>query len=114
MKFNPDRNKQAQKVYFSNRTNKDGSLLITFDNSKVETISSQKHVGLILDERVNFNEHLEDKIDKCFEIIGFLERLSNKLPSDVPLRIYKSFARSHLDYGEYHHINPIMSHSQES
>ena len=52
MKFNPDPNKQAQKVCFSNRTNKDGSLFITFDNSKVETISSQKHLGLTLDERL--------------------------------------------------------------
>ena len=40
MKFNPDPNKQVQEVHFSNRTSKDGSLSITFNNSKVETISS--------------------------------------------------------------------------
>ena len=57
MKFNQDPNKQAQKVRLSNRTNKDSSLSKTFNNSKVETISSQKHLGLILDERLNFNEH---------------------------------------------------------
>ena len=43
MKFNPDPNKQAQEIYFPNRTNKDSSLSIIFNNSKVETISSQKH-----------------------------------------------------------------------
>ena len=57
MKFNQDPNKQAQKVHLSNRTNKGSSLSKTFNNSKVETISSQKHLGLILDERLNFNEH---------------------------------------------------------
>ena len=36
MKFNPDPNKQAQEVYFSNRTNKDNTLSITFNNRKVE------------------------------------------------------------------------------
>ena len=66
MKFNPNPNKQAQEVQFSNRTNKDSSLLVTFNNSKVETISLQKHLGIILDERLNFNEHLESKINKCF------------------------------------------------
>ena len=50
MKFNPDPNKQAQEVHFSNRTNRDSSLSITFNNSKVETISSQKHLRLIPDE----------------------------------------------------------------
>ena len=106
MKFNPDPNKQAQEVHFSNRTNKDSSLSTTFNNSKVETISSQKHLGLILDERLNFNEHLENKINKCYKIIGFLKRLSNKLPRDVLLRIYKSFVRSHLDYGDIVYDKP--------
>ena len=50
MKFNPDPNKQAQEVYFSNRTNEDSCLFITFNNSKVDTILLQKHFGLILDE----------------------------------------------------------------
>ena len=63
MKFNPNPNKQAQEVHFSNRTNKNSFLSITFNNSKVETISFQKHLGLILDERLNFNEHLESKIN---------------------------------------------------
>ena len=106
MKFNPDPSKQAQEVHFLNRTNKDSSLSITFNNSKVETISSQKHLGLILDERFNFNEHLERKINKCYKIIGFLKRLSNKLPRGALLRIYKSFARSHLDYGDILYDKP--------
>ena len=32
--------------------------------------------------------------------MGFMKRLSNKLPRDALLRIYKSFVRSHLDYGD--------------
>ena len=63
MKFNPDPNKQAQEVHFLNRVNEDSSLFITFNNNKVETISSQKHLGLILDERLNFSEHLENKLN---------------------------------------------------
>ena len=45
----------------------------------------------MLDEQPNFNEHLESKTNKCYKIIDFLKRLSNKLPLDALLRIYKSF-----------------------
>ena len=106
MKFNPDPNKQAQEVHFSNRTNKDSSLFITFNNSKVETISSLKHLERILDERLNFNELLENKINKCFKIVGFLKSLSDKLSRDVLFRIYKSFVRPNLDYGDIVYNKP--------
>ena len=49
-KLNPNPNKHIQEVHFSDRTNKDSSLFITCNNSKIDTISSQKHLGLILDE----------------------------------------------------------------
>ena len=68
MKFNPDPNKQAQELYFSNRINEDSSLSITFNNSKVETASSQKHLGIILDEWLNFNEHLESNDIKKYKL----------------------------------------------
>ena len=105
MKFNPDPSKQAQEVHFSNRTNKDSILSITFNKSKVETISLQKHLGVILDERLNFNKHLESKISKCYKIIGFQSR-------DALLRIYKSFVQSHLVMGILCMISPIMNPSQ--
>ena len=88
MKFNPDPNEQAQEVRFSNRTNKDASLFRTFNNNKAGTISSQKHLRLILDTRLNFNKNLESKTNKCYKIIVFLKGLSNKLPRDALLRIY--------------------------
>ena len=61
IKLNLDPNKQAQEARFANITNKDRSLSLTFNSSKVETISSQKHLGLILDEQLNlawFRERL--------------------------------------------------------
>ena len=44
IEFNPDPNKQAQEVYFSDRTLKDSFLFITFNNSKVGTILLQKQL----------------------------------------------------------------------
>ena len=82
------------------------TFFIAFNNSQAETISSQKHVGLTLDELLNFNEHLESKINKCFTVIGFLKRLSSKLTRNALLRICKSFVSSHLDYGDIVYDKP--------
>ena len=82
------------------------TFFIAFNNSQAETISSQKHVGLTLDERLKFNEHLESKINKCFTVIGFLKRLSSKLTRNALLRICKSFVSSHLDYGDIVYDKP--------
>ena len=101
--------KQAQEVYFSNRTNEDSPLFITFNNGTVETISLKKHLGLILDERLNFNKYLDSKINKCYKIIGFLKRLSDKVSRDAFLRIYKFFVRSHLDYSDLVYDKPYES-----
>ena len=55
MQFNPDLNKQAQEVYFSKKANNVSSHSASFNNTKVVTCSSQKHLGLVLDQQLNFN-----------------------------------------------------------
>ena len=65
-----------------------GSLI---GNISFYNVYLSKHLGLILDEQPNFNEHLESKANKGYKIIDFLKRLSNKLPRDALLRIHKSF-----------------------
>ena len=59
MQFNPDPNKQAQEVYFSKKSNNENSLPVTFNNAKVVTCSTHKHLGLLLDKRLSFNEHIQ-------------------------------------------------------
>ena len=66
MQFNPDPNKQAQEVYFSKKSNNENSLPVTFNNAKVVTCSTHKHLGLLLDKRLSFSEHIQSKTNKCY------------------------------------------------
>ena len=100
MQFNPDPNKQAQEAYFSKKLNNENSLPVAFNNAKVATCSTQKHLGLLLDKRLRFNEHIQSKINKCYKMIKVIKRLSVNLPRDALRRTYKSFIRPHLDYGD--------------
>ena len=64
------------------------------------------HLGLLLDKRLSFNEHIQTKMNKCYKVIGVIKRLSVNLPHDALLRIYKSFIRPHLDYGDINYDKP--------
>ena len=97
MQFNPDHKKQAQEVYFSKKSNDENSLPVTFNNRKVVTCSSQKHLVLLLEQRLNFSEHIQSIMNKCFKMVGVLKKLSVNLFRNVLLKIYKSLIRPHLD-----------------
>ena len=65
MSFNPDVSKQAQEVIFSKRTQKLFHPTVLFNNIPVQRSTVQKHLGVYLDEKLNFNTHITDKIGKA-------------------------------------------------
>ena len=100
LSFNPDRSKQAQEVIFSRKTSIQSHPVLTFDSSPVTKTTHHKHQGLILDEKLNFKEHLKEKMSKAYKGIAALRKLQNIIPRNSLLTIYKSFIRPHLDYGD--------------
>ena len=109
MSFNSDRSKQAQEVIFSRKTSIQSHPVLTFDNCPVIKTTHHKHLGLILDEKLNFKEHLKEKMFKTLKGIAVLRKLQNIIPRNSLLTIYKSFIRPHLDYGDiiYHQPNNV-------
>ena len=77
MSFNPDINKQTAEVYFSQRRAKSLPPPIIFNNNNVLTFPCQKHLGLVLDSKLSFNEHVHQKINKCNRILGLMKRLKD-------------------------------------
>ena len=98
MQFNPDPNKQANEVTFTRKAKKENYQPVVFNESEVTKCSSQKHLGITLDSKLNFNEHIEAKITKCNRTIGLIKKLSVILPRKALITIYKSFIRPNLDW----------------
>ena len=98
MIFNLNLSKQVQEVIFSRKTSKISQPTTTFNIVPVARTSCQKHLGLYLDERLNFSQHINIKISKANKRIGIIKRLSHILPRKSLTTIYKSFIRPHLDY----------------
>ena len=59
-----------------------------------------RHLGLTLDSKLAFTEHINDKIKIANRFIGVLKYLSKYLPLKTLDQVYKMFIRPHLDYGD--------------
>ena len=107
MSFSPDSNKQATEALYSRKVNSDDQTKLTFNGSQVDQCSSQKHLGLFLDNKLDFNQLLDEKINKCNKITRMIKKLSTSVSRQSLLNIYKSFVRSILDYGTSFMANHI-------
>ena len=54
MRFNPDPKKQAQEVIFSRKINKIDRPPLYFNENLVKSSSTQKHLGMIVDTKLDF------------------------------------------------------------
>ena len=111
MSFNPDLNKQAQEVIFSKKLNKSTHPKIYFNNALVFCANRQKHLGMYLDESLNFSYHINENMCKARKRIGVSGKLDKTLSRHSLITTYKSFVRSHLRYGDKSMTNQIMKFS---
>ena len=97
MNFSPDLSKQAQEVIFPRKTVKVSHPSITFNTVPAARTTCQRHLGLYLDKKLNFYDHINAKILKENKVIGIIKRLLKLIPRNSLVTIYKSFIRTHLD-----------------
>ena len=96
--LNPGHDKEAVEVFFSRKTNTVQQPALYFSNALVHKEEKHRHLDLLLDTKLSFLEHINEKINKTYKIIGTLRFLSKYLPLHSLDKIYKMMIRSHLDY----------------
>ena len=98
MEFNPDPTKQATEVLFSCKKSSQNHPQLIFNGIAVAKVNDQKHLGLILDSRLSFEKHINEKIIKAKINVGILKHLSKFFPLKTLDQMYKALVRPHLDY----------------
>ena len=106
MLFNPDPSKPAQEVIFSRKRKEESHPIISLNNIEVERTPYQKHLGLLLDEKLNFKQHVDNAILKINKGISIIKKLRHSLPRKSLLTIYKAFLRPLIDYGDIIYDQP--------
>ena len=70
MNFNPDTTKQDQEVIVSRKVKKTVPPPLLFNNASVTRTPSQKHLGIILDNQLKFDNHMKMMFRKISKTIG--------------------------------------------
>ena len=113
MIFNPDASKQAQEIVFSRKANASNHKTVYFNNVPVIRENIQKHLGLFLDSKLNFFDHINEKIKKATKGVNVKRKMNLLLPRSSVLTIYKPFVRLHLDYADVIYDQPNNSRLSE-
>ena len=75
MLFNADSSKPAQKVLFSRKNRIQVHPTISLNNVQVKRVSYQKHLGILLDDKLNFKQHIDSAISKVNKGILVIKNL---------------------------------------
>ena len=73
MSFNPNPTKQAVQVVFTRKSKQIDHPKIYIE---VKTVNDHKHLGLILDSKLSFISHINEKISKAHKGLGIIKSLS--------------------------------------
>ena len=113
MSFNPDPTKPAQEILFSCKKSSPLHPPLYFKNSIVKRVESHKHLGLLLDSKLNFSKHIAEKIKVSRKWIGIIKQSRRYLPLKSLDQIYKMQIRPHLDYCDIIYHKPANTNNPE-
>ena len=114
MSFNPDPKKQAVQVIFSHKVKPPNHPKIYFNNIEVLQVPEHKHLGLILDSKLSFSTHINEKIKIARKGIGVIKYHSRYLSVSTLNQIYKMYVRPHLDFCDVIFHSPCILNDFDS
>ena len=87
MLFNPDPSKPAQEVIFSRKKKTQIHPTISFNNIQVARVSHHKHLGVLLDQKLNFEQHIDTTILNINKGTSVIKELRHSLPQKSLMKI---------------------------
>ena len=73
-------------------------LQLTINNQNIEQVSSFKYLGIILDDSLNFIEHIDHVYKKSCNKLGAIRKCRKHLNKGLSLMMYKSLVVPLIDY----------------
>ena len=81
----------------------------------MKRVNDHKNLGLILDSKLSFTKHINEKVSIARKGIGMIKHLATYLPLKYSDQIYKMYLRPHLDYCDIiYHVPVIPNHFDSS
>lgn len=71
---------------------------VIIDGKSIERVSVYKYLGVMIDDKLNFDHHLDYIAKKMNKKLGLFKRIKEKLPTHSKITFYKSLVSAHIDY----------------
>ena len=74
-------------------------ILIQHESQFIEQVDKFKYLGLIFDNFLKFDKHIDKTCSKISRSIGFIRQIKQYLPRKVLIMLYNGLILPHIDYG---------------
>ena len=64
----------------------------------MEITTTEKDIGVTIDNKLNFEKHMTEKVNKANSVLGVIRRSFEYLNKDSFIMLYKSLVRPHIEY----------------
>ena len=74
-------------------------ILIQHESQVIEQVNNFKYLGIIFDNLLKFDKHIDKTCNKIARTIGFIRQIKQYLPRKVLIMLYNGLILPHIDYG---------------
>ena len=71
------------------------SVLTAAGRQDLERVNNIKDVGVIIDEKLCFRDHINEKVNNAYMMLGIIKRNFKFLEKEAFKNLYKAMVRSH-------------------
>jgi hypothetical protein len=75
-----------------------GSTSLIIDGEQIARVTTMKYLGIEMDKKLDYKQHVDTTIKKMAKKVGFLGRIQQKLTKTANITIYYSISSPHLYY----------------
>ena len=69
------------------------------NSTGIESVKTEKDLGIVIDEKLDFNIHVLEMVKKANRSLGCIRRTIKYKDREIVLPLYKAYVRSRLEYG---------------
>jgi len=66
----------------------------------LERCNKVRDLGIIVDSKLSFSDHISEKVNKAYSILGIIKRNFQHVNKVAFVLLYKTLVRSHLEYAD--------------
>ena len=68
------------------------------ETTELRQVRQEKDIGVIVDDELKFENHMQEKVKKANNIVGLIRRTFVHLDEGTFSKLFKALVRPHLEY----------------